>query len=229
MEGLIRKTAKFVVKNFDDNERIVRGYGAFYGNEDSDGDIIHQGAFARSLKEWGPKGEDRIKLCAQHDMYRPIAKMIHMKEDDKGLYIEARFGTHQDGEDYYRMAKEGIINEFSVGFMSLKDEPIAEEKPGRHIYQGKLYEVSMVTIAANNRAVVTDVKEDKDPLKLAKQVEDKDLRFKLELELLRLMSKSQETSTQAEVDVDVKEISPEQEVEKKSDIMADLLNLYKTN
>ena len=227
MEGLIRKTAKFTVKDYNDKERTIEGYGAFYGNEDSDGDIIQKGCFARSIKEWGPKGEDRIKLCAQHDMGRPVGRMIEMYEDDKGLYIKAQMGTHQDGDDYYRMAKEGIINEFSVGFQSKQAEPISDEKPGRHIYQGKLYEVSLVTIAAKNKAVVTNVKSE-DPMKLVKQVEDKDLRFKLELEVLKLMSTTLETTTEAEVSVDAKEISPEQDVEKKSSVTEQLLNMYKS-
>ncbi len=222
MEGLIQKKAKFTVKNSDDDSRTIEGYGGFFGNVDSDMDVIKRGAFNKSIKDWGPEGRDAIKLCAQHDMGRPIAKMLDMKETDDGLYIKARFGTHRDGEDYYRMAKEGIINEFSVGFQAIDKQ---ENKEGGYdISNTKLYEVSMVTIAANDMAVVTDVKST-DPLKLIKQVQDKDLAFKLEKEMLRLISDSQETSTKAEVSLEGKEISPEQEVEEKSDIYGDLLTL----
>ena len=145
---------------------------------------------------------------AQHDMSRPIAKMMVLKEDANGLYMEAKFGTHTDGEDYYRMAKEGIINEFSVGFVPV--EKTENEKGGYDIDQIKLYEVSMVSVAANDKAVVTEVKSS-DPMKLIKQVEDKELAFKLEKEYLRLMSK--EAITQPEVE----ETTTEPEAELKSD------------
>ena len=160
-------------------------------------------------------------------MGRPVARIDVLKEDQYGLYMEAKFGTHSEGEDYYRMAKEGIIDEFSVGFVPVDKEE--NEKGGYDINSIKLYEVSMVTIAANEEAVVTGVKS-ADPLKLLKQVEDEELRFKLEKEMLRLMSNTQETATEAEVkSVDAKEISPGQDVEKKSDIAAELLTLYLNN
>ena len=215
---LLRKTSKFQVKDYDDDSRTVKGYGSFFGNLDSDADVIHKGAFNRSIKDWGPDGLDRIKLCAQHNMDRPIAKIIKMDEDEKGLYIEAKFGTHTDGDDYYRMAKEGIVNEFSVGFVAIDKEE--NEKGGYDINQIKLYEVSMVTVAANEKAVVTDVKS---ALKLTKNIEDKELAFKLEREILRLMSDVKETATEAALT----EKAPEQEVEvKQESITEQLLTLY---
>ena len=223
MTGLQHKASKFVVKESSDDSRMIKGYASVFNNMDSDMDVIHKGAYTRSIKEWGPSGKDRIKLVAQHGINRPVARITEMKEDANGLYIEARFGSHQDGDDYYRMAKEGLINEFSVGFVPVQKEE--NDKGGYDITQIKLYEVSMVTIAANDEAVVTEVKSN-NPLKLVKQVENEELRFKLEKEMLRLMS-TQETTTAAEVSVDAKEISPVQDVEQKS-IESELLTLFKT-
>ena len=223
MAGLQHKASKFVVKESNDDSRVIKGYASVFNNTDSDMDVIKSGAYRRSIKEWGPDGKDRIKLVAQHDISRPVARITELKEDANGLYMEAKFGTHQDGDDYYRMAKEGIINEFSVGFVPVEKQE--NEKGGFDISSIKLYEVSMVTVAANDEAIVTEVKS-ADPLKLVKQVEDKDLAFKLEKEMLRLMSETQIDTTEAEVSVDAKEISPEQDVEQKSDIMQDLLTLY---
>ena len=223
MKGLIQKASKFTVKESNDDTRMIKGYASVFGNLDSDSDVIHKGAFNRSIKSWGPEGKDRIKLVAQHDINRPVARITEMKEDSNGLYMEAKFGTHTDGDDYYRMAKEGIINEFSVGFVPVEKEE--NEKGGYDITEIKLYEVSMVTVAANDEAIVTEVKS-ADPLKLIKQVEDKDLAFKLEKEMLRLMSETHQTSTQSEIGRAAKEISPESEVEEKS-LEQQLLNLYK--
>ena len=95
MEGLLQKASKFQVKDFDDETRMVKGYASVFSNLDSDSDVIHKGAFTKSVKEWGPEGKDRIKLVAQHDISRPIANLVVMKEDVNGLYIEAKFGTHR--------------------------------------------------------------------------------------------------------------------------------------
>ena len=224
MEGLLQKASKFQVKDFDDETRMVKGYASVFSNLDSDSDVIHKGAFTKSVKEWGPEGKDRIKLVAQHDISRPIANLVVMKEDVNGLYIEAKFGTHRDGDDYYKMAKEGIINEFSVGFQAIQKED--NEKGGFDITEIKLYEVSMVTIAANDAAVVTEVK-NCNPLKLVKQVKDETLAFKLEKEILRLMSQSNETTTKAESDDSIAEDSLQPEVEiKQYDIISELNKLY---
>ena len=227
MNTYTHKASKFEVKDFDDKTRMVKGYASVFDNSDSDSDVIFKGAFNKSVSEWGPEGKDRIKLLAQHDMSRPIAKITGLKEDTNGLFIEAKFGTHTDGDDYYRMAKEGIINEFSVGFVPIQKEK--NEKDGYDIKEIKLYEVSMVTIAANDEAVVTDVKNNNDVLKLIKQVDDDKLQFNLEREVLKLMSDSQETNTPADSEVAPQEESLEPIVEVKEDNTIEQLNLlFKT-
>ena len=220
MKGLQQKTSKFTVKDFDDTTRIVKGYASVFSNRDSDKDIIQKGAFKRSIKALGPDGADRIKLLAQHKLDRPIGKMVVLNEDSNGLYMEAKFGTHRDGEDYYKMAKEGIINEFSVGFETIQKE--ANDAGGNNISEIKLWEVSMVTIAANDEAVVTDVKANTFST-LVKQVEDEDLKFKLEKEHLRDLAKSNETTTQPVTE----EVTPDPEVEtKQNSVLDELLKLY---
>ena len=209
MEGLQQKTSKFVVKDFNDDSRIVKGYASVFNNEDSDKDVILKGSYNKSIKEWGPTGKDRIKLVAQHDISRPVAKITELKEDANGLFMQAKFGTHQDGEDYYRMTKEGIINEFSVGFVPVEKED--NDKGGYDISNIKLYEVSMVTVAANDEAVVTDVKANS-ALKLVKEVNDETLQFKLEREINRLIADSQETTIPTDSDLAVKEESLGQDV-----------------
>lgn len=226
MEKLIRKYQKFEVKEIDNDSRMIKGYASVFGNLDSDADRIMKGAYAKTIKEWGPEGKKRIKLVAQHNMSAPIGKIIVMKEDDYGLYIEAKMSEATLGDDYYVMAKEGLIDEFSVGFVSKQKEE--NEDGGYNIKEIKLYEVSMVTVAANDAAVVTDVKSEKleDMSKLVKQIDNEELAHKFETELLRLSALINETSTKAEVnDVDVKEISPEPEVEKTDDTIETLTNL----
>ena len=220
MKKLQHKASKFTVKDFDDTTRIVKGYASVFNNKDSDKDIIQKGAFNRSIKALGPEGTDRIKLLAQHKLDRPIGKMVILKEDSNGLYMEAKFGTHRDGEDYYKMAKEGIINEFSVGFQAIQKEK--NDDGGYDISEIKLWEVSMVTIAANDEAIVTDVKSQNSFSTLIKQVEDEDLKFKLEKEHLRELTKSDETTTQPVT----KEVTPDPEVETKSNFFKEFNKLF---
>ena len=214
MEQLITKRNKFEVKEIDDS-RTIKGYASVFNNLDSDNDRILKGSYAKTLKEWGPEGKKRIKLVAQHNMGQPIGKIVTMKEDDHGLYIEAKMSEATLGNDYYLMAKEGLIDEFSVGFVAKqKDE---NDEGGFDIKEIKLYEVSMVTIAANEAAVVTDVKSAKleEMGKLVKQIEDKDVAHKLEHELLTLSALINETTTTPNSNVDVvKEESTEPEVDK---------------
>lgn len=215
----IEKTSKFKVKESNDDSMTIKAYGSVFGNYDSDNDVILKGAYAKTIKEMGPEGRDAVKLVAQHDIGRPIAKITSMKEDNHGLLIEAKFGEWTDSKDYYEMMKAGVINELSVGFVPVqKDE---NEKGGYNIKEIKLYEISAVTVAANEKAVVMDVKS-YDPLKLVKQIEDKDLAFKLEKDILKLLSEVQQTTTKAE-----SEDSPKPEVEQKS-LTDQLLTLYKS-
>ena len=221
MEGLIHKASRFEVKESNDDARTVKGYASYFGNLDTDMDVIKKGAFKKTIKE-GPFKDGLVKLWAQHKMDKPIGVIKNLYEDEKGLVIEATFGTHRDGEDYYRMTKEGIIDRFSVGFQKIQGD--RNEKGGYDITEIKLWEVSMVTIPANQEAKVTDVKSahiDNTEV-LIKQVEDKELAFKLQHELLKLKSALlNESTTEPTLE---KDTQPELE---EKDLELDLLTQLK--
>ena len=225
MEKLVHKRSKFEVKELDDS-RIIKGYASVFGNLDADNDRIMKGSYAKTIKEWGPAAGKRIKLVAQHNMGAPIGKILVMKEDEYGLYIEAKMSEATLGNDYYLMAKEGLIDEFSVGFVAKqKDE---NDDGGYDIKEIKLYEVSMVTVAANEQAVVTDVKSAmKEVENLVGKVKDEDLAHNFEYKLMKLNELLNESATEAESnDVDVKEDSLEPELEQNKELET-LLNLKK--
>ena len=97
----------------------------------------------------------RVKYLYQHDMNKPIGKMNELFEDDKGLVFVAEVPKTQLGKDVIELMKAGVITENSVGIM-----PIVKEDKGeyREIREVKLYEVSAVTLAANDEAKILDVK-----------------------------------------------------------------------
>jgi len=135
----------------DEKAGIVKGYGSIFGNVDSDGDIINRGAYKKTITESGK----RVKYLYQHDMDKPIGKMVHLEEDEKGLVFEAQIPKTRLGMDVIELIKGGVITENSVGILPIQKEMIGEN---RHINEVRLFEISAVTLAANDQAMIMDVK-----------------------------------------------------------------------
>jgi HK97 family phage prohead protease len=139
------------IVDFDEKNNIVKGYGSYFDNQDSDKDIIRPGAYQKTIQENGL----RVKYLYQHDMMQPLGKMDELYEDQKGLVFVAKVPKTQLGTDVIELMKAGVITENSVGIM-----PIVKEQKGdyREIKEVKLYEISAVTLAANDQAKILDVK-----------------------------------------------------------------------
>ena len=176
----------------DENAGIIKGYGSIFGNKDSDNDIITKGAYKKTLAENG----DRVKYLYQHDMNQPIGKMLELYEDDKGLVFVAQIAKTQLGKDVVELMKSGVITENSVGIL-----PIQRQNKGdyREISEVKLYEISAVTLAANDQAKILDVKGNVDVDKLSKRYDNlskllrkgeisDEMGFAIEAEILKLKS-----------------------------------------
>ena len=176
----------------DEYAGIVKGYGSYFGNKDSDNDIIMKGAYKKTIAENG----NRVKYLYQHNMMQPIGKMKEMYEDDKGLVFVAEIAKTQLGKDVVELMKSGVLTENSVGIMPIQKE----NKNGyREISEVKLYEISAVTLAANEEAKILDVKGNVDYNKLSKRYDNlckiirkgeisDDLGYALEAEILKLKS-----------------------------------------
>lgn len=138
----------------DEKKGIVKGYASYFNNKDSDSDIIRPGAYAKTIKENG----HRVKYLYQHNMAQPLGKMVELVEDDKGLMFTAEIAKTTLGNDVLELMKAGVITENSVGIL-----PMQKEHKGdyREITEVKLYEVSAVTLAANDQAKILDVKGEK--------------------------------------------------------------------
>ena len=172
---------------------VVKGYGSVFGNIDSDGDIINKGAYKKTIQENG----QRVKYLYQHDMDKPLGKMVHLEEDDKGLVFEAHIPKTQLGKDVVELMKAGVITENSVGILPIQKE--MGHDGYRHINEVKLFEISAVTLAANDQAMIMDVKGNVDPEKIANRYDklaqlirkgeiSDDLGYALEAEILKLKS-----------------------------------------
>jgi HK97 family phage prohead protease len=137
------------LRDVDTEKRTVAGYFAVFGNTDLDNDVIERGAFSKSIKERGPEGKQLIKYLLDHDKTKAIGKLTKLSEDDKGLYFEAKIGTHALGNDFIEMLKSEIINQASIGFKTVKEQYDQVMKANR-IKEVMLFEGSSVTFLGAN-------------------------------------------------------------------------------
>lgn len=147
------KTLKVSNIKADAQENIISGYASHFNNKDSHGDIITKGAFAKTIQE----NMNRVKVLWQHDLYEPIGKPQEMYEDEKGLFTVSKISNTDVGKKAMILARDGVLNEMSIGFYPIK-EKYDESKKANMITEIKLMEYSLVTLASNPMAQLTDVK-----------------------------------------------------------------------
>jgi len=154
----------------------VKFLAATFGNVDSYRDTILKGAFVKGTdqEDW-----DRVAFCKQHDMREPIGKIIELKETDEGLYCEVIISASE--EDIAIKIEEGILKEFSIGYVSKKSTYIEEPAEGeadRILEEIKLFEISVVTRAADPNAIVVDTerKSEEEQVKELEAKSDKELK-----------------------------------------------------
>jgi hypothetical protein len=138
----------------DEQHLYVEGYGAYYGNKDRYADVIAPGAFAEFLASEDAK---RAVLCWQHDFSQPIGAFEDLHEDEKGLWFRAKIANTQQGRDAAELVEAGVLNEFSIGYGVKEaeypqDDPDGVQRILKNLY---LYEISIVTRAANPKATLT--------------------------------------------------------------------------
>lgn len=131
----------------------VAGYAStFGGSPDAYGDIVAKGAFADSL------AKRAVKLLWQHDMSEPIGKQLSLAEDDTGLFGRWSIVPTDTGTKAHQLLAADLVDSLSIGYLT-KDAEYKED--GTRVLKAvDLYEVSLVTVPANDRAVVTSFKAD---------------------------------------------------------------------
>lgn len=137
----------------DMDERTFKGYASTW-DEDQVGDVIHQGAFIKSINEAFPA--KRIKVLWQH--YDPLGMPVEMREDEYGLYFKGKISKTRLGDEALELMRDGVVDRMSIGFMIPQGKSDYDENGVRHIREVKLMEVSPVTFPANEAAIITGVK-----------------------------------------------------------------------
>lgn len=129
----------------------LEGYAAVYGNVDSYKDIIQAGAFDSFLATEEAK---RVKFCYNHDIYQVIGVVEELKSDEKGLYFKVKLSNTTLGKDVAVLIEDGALSEFSIGYKT--EDSIYKDDGVRVLTKLFLYEFSVVSRAANPKAVLTD-------------------------------------------------------------------------
>ena len=151
----IRSFAFSVKATGDDG--TVEGYGSVFGVRDNYDDVIAQGAFLASLAAHKTAGTMPAMLW-QHDSSEPIGIWTEMIEDAKGLRIKGQLALDTvRGKEAHALLKLGALNGLSIGFMS-KQWTYDRDSEVRTLTEIDLWEVSLVTFPANQKARVTNVK-----------------------------------------------------------------------
>lgn len=146
---------KFDIKdNQEEDYYELKGYGSTFGNIDRVNDIVEKGAFKKSIKKMMPK------LLFGHDMKAvPIGLIKSIKEDDNGLVFDAIMPKDDAfvRDRLMPQIKIGSLNSFSIGYST--DVAETDAKTGiRRLKELSLYEISLVTFPANEKATLQSFK-----------------------------------------------------------------------
>lgn len=152
----------------DEKEMRFKGYGAVFGNVDSYGDVIDQGAFHETLKQ-AEKSGIWPSMLAQHggwgisstDM-TPIGVWESLEENQTGLKAAGLLAPTPRGIEIYTLMKmkpRPAIDGLSIGYIPKKFTLGTKQgEPRRRLHEVDLIEISPVTFPANSKARVSSVK-----------------------------------------------------------------------
>jgi len=97
----------------------------------------------------------KIKLLSQHDIKKPVGRMINAEVRPDGIYATFKLSRSTGGNDALIQAQEGLVSGLSVG------AEIIASKPSRDghtvVTAAKLKEVSLVTEPAFKTAQVLEI------------------------------------------------------------------------
>lgn len=138
-------------------------YASVFGNRDSYGDVVMPGAFAKDIARWEKSGNP-IPLLFGHNMSDPdynIGHVVSAEEDAVGLKITGELDlSNPKGLQVYKLLKGRRINQMSFAYDVLEGGPATHD--GDDVWELrelKVYEVSVVTIGANQETEILAVKQ----------------------------------------------------------------------
>lgn len=145
-----------------DETGTISGYFSTYDRiPDSYGDIIAPGAFAKTIAARKESGHP-FPLVWNHDLDQIIGTVDpeDIKETEKGPLMTASFFNMPLAQEKREIVKSGAVFQFSFAYDVLDWAPVELEDgtKANELREIELFEISIVPIPANQRAVMTEVK-----------------------------------------------------------------------
>lgn len=143
-------------------EGQFEAYASVFGNMDSYGDVVQPGAFSKTLQDWAASGNS-LPLLFGHNMSDPdfnIGHVVSAVEDARGLKVVGQLDLESPkGLQTYRMLKGKRISQLSFAYDVVKGSMgTLDGLDVYELHELKIYEVSLVTIGANQETEVLTVK-----------------------------------------------------------------------
>lgn len=153
MEKTTRHAYALELKMLGEDGRFA-GYASVFDVTDSQRDIMRRGAFKASLKA----RDYPVQLLWQHQWESPIGVIEQLFEDQRGLYVEGRLLLEvARAKEAHALLKAGAMRGLSIGY-AVKRARRDADSGLRELLEVELWEVSLVTMPANQAAQVTVVK-----------------------------------------------------------------------
>ncbi len=153
MEKIFHWTNTFKTLGEDEDGSIKISGLASTNALDRTGDVINHDAWIKS------NGLDNFKsnpiILFNHDYNRPIGRATSMEVGEQGLEVGAKIS--KSAGEIKDLIKDGVLGAFSVGFR-VKDADYNNETDGYKIKDAELFEVSVVSVPANQTAMFSIAK-----------------------------------------------------------------------
>ncbi len=137
------------------------GHFSVFENLDDGNDVMHAGAFAKTIAERGT----RVKVFYAHDWMKLIGPApTVLKEDSVGLYAQGRLTLESFwGKEAWALMRDNALNEGSIGYEPVKWDYEARDGGSewdriRHLREVKLYEISPVPLGMNALSSIAAMK-----------------------------------------------------------------------
>lgn len=165
-EQIRERTATFIVARAeaDEDGLTLEGYGAVFNEptliNDWDGqfeEVIAPGAFAKTIRDKGPKG---IRLQFDHGRHPligsiPLGVIEELREDAQGLFVRARLTDNWLVQPVRDAIRDGSVQGMSFRFRVIREESDADRDPElRTIREVELFEVGPVVWPAYDQTSV---------------------------------------------------------------------------
>lgn len=140
------------LRTFPDKEGEMEALVSAFNVVDSYGTKMAKGAFAKSIRTKLPKG------VWMHDYRLPVAKTLSAKETDEGLVVRGLFNLETTrGREAYSDVKNGLIDEFSIGFR-VENYEYDKKQDVFTFTQVRVYEWSPVLVGANPKTALIGIR-----------------------------------------------------------------------